>query len=158
MANPATTIRLAPAGKMLEDGFSTKIAFNRDPDVSLWEKTVQPPGVDGGDAIEISTMHNTVWRTMAARSLKTLTDSTLTAAYDPVVYNQVVQLINAEGSVTCHFPDGSKLDFFGYLKSFEPQDHAEGEHPEASVTIVCTNYDPVNRVEAGPVMTEVAGT
>lgn len=55
----AHTTRSAPGGTKLGDGFSTKIAFAADADVSLWEKTVTPPGVDGGDAVDTSTMHNT---------------------------------------------------------------------------------------------------
>lgn len=159
MAAPATTARVAPGGKWLENGHSTKIAFARDSDVSFWEKTVQPPGIDGGDAVETTTMHNTVWRTMAPRTLKTLTESSLTVAYDPNVYNNILNsLINQSGSITCHFPDGSTLDFFGYLKSFEPSENSEGEQPEADITIVPTNYDPVNDVESSPVLTSVAGT
>lgn len=158
MAAPVAVARQAPAGIRLDDGFSTKISFAQDPDVSFWEMTVQPPGIDGGDAIETTTMHNTAWRTMSARQLKTLTEASVTAAYDPNVFNNILTLINFETTVTVHFPDGSTLAFYGYLKSFEPGDNTEGEMPEATVTIVPTNYDPVNRVEAAPVLTSVAGT
>lgn len=158
MAAPATTARQTPAGIKLDDGYSTKIAFERDPDVSFWEKTVQPPGIDGGDAIDTTTMHNAAWRTMAARALKTLTECSVVAAYDPNVYNNILNLINAEGSITIHFPDASKLDFYGYLKTFEPSENTEGEQPEATITIVPTNYDPANDTEASPVLTSVAGT
>ena len=158
MAAPATTTRSTPLGKILEDGYSTKIAFARKADVSFWEKTVKPPGIDGGDPIDITTMHNTAWRTMVPRNLKTLTESTATVGYDPNVYNHIVELINQEGAITCHFSDGSKLDFFGYLRTFEPSDHSEGENPEATITITPTHYDPTNDVEAAPVLTSIAGT
>lgn len=159
MAAPATTARTAPAGKMLEDGYSTRIAFARDADIEFWEKTVTPPGLDGGDAIDITTMHNVTYRTMTARSLVTLTEFTITAAYDPTVYTKILNnLLNQPGSITCHFPDGSTLDFFGFLRVFEPQNHVEGTHPEATITITPTNYDPVNDVEASAVLTSVAGT
>ena len=158
MAAPATTPRSAPGGIKLDDGFSTKIAFERDPDVSFWEVTVQPPGVDGGDPIDTTTMHNLNWRTMAARALKTLTESSVTARYDPAVYTQILELINIPGAITVHFPDGSTLDFYGFLQTFEVGDHAEGEPPEATLTIQPTNYDPDNDVEAAPVLTSVAGT
>lgn len=158
MAAPATTVRQTPAGIKLDDGYSTKIAFAADPDVSFWEKTVQPPGIDGGDAIETTTMHNTTWRTMASRALKTLTEASCTAAYDPNVYNNILSLINVETSVTVHFPDGSTLAFYGFLKTFEVNEHTEGEQPEATITITPTNYDPTNKVEEAPVLTSVAGT
>ncbi len=159
MAAPATTARTDPAGIRLDDGFSSVIAFERDVDVSFWEKTTQPPGYDGGDAIETTTMHNTLWRTMSSRVLITLTEASCLVAYDPDVYNNILNnLINAEGSITIHFPDGSTLDFFGYLRTFEASDLEEGAQPEATVTIQPTNYDSVNSVEAAPVLTSVAGT
>lgn len=153
-----STVRQTPSGIKLDDGFSTKIAFNRDPDVSFWEKTVKPPGIDGGDAVETTTMHNVTWRTMSPRKLRTMTQMTSKAAYDPAVYDQIRELVNQEGSITVHFPDGSKLDFFGYLKDFEPDDHVEGTQPEATITIVPTNQDPVTGAETAPVLTSVTGT
>lgn len=158
MAAPTVTVRQTPSGSFLEDGFSSKITFARDPDVSLWEKTVKPPGVDGGDAIELQTMHSLVWREKGARQLKTMTDNTFTAAYDPKVKTQLVELINQPGSITVLYPDGSTESYFGFLKSADFSDLKEGEFPEATCTIVPTNRDPVNRVEAGPVIAEVAGT
>jgi len=158
MAAPATTTRATPGGIKLDDGYQTLIAFARDTDVSFWEKTVQPPGLDGGDAIDTTTMHNSAYRTFSPRALITLTEAPLVVAYDPNVYNNIIALINREGSITVTFPDGSTLDFYGFLKSFEPQPCAEGEQPEANIVIVPTNYDPANYVEQGPVLTEVSGT
>ncbi len=145
------TARQTPAGTALDDGFSTKIAFAADPDVSFWEKTVTPPGVEGGDAIEQTTMFNTAWRTFAARALKTLTDSSVTAAYDPKVYDQIIALINVEGLITVHFPDASTIDFYGFLKDFTPGENSEGEQPEADITIIATNINPSTGAEAAPV-------
>ncbi len=158
MTAPSTTARGTPAGIKLDDGFSTKITFNRNPTVSFWEKTVKPPGLDGGDPVETTTMHNLVYRTKSPRSLKTMTESTTMVAYDPNVYPQIVELINKEGSITVRFPDGSTLDFYGYLQKFEPSDLKEGEQPEATVTIQTTNQDPITGVETPPVLTSVAGT
>lgn len=155
---PTPTARSAPAGIHLEDGFSTKITFAADPDISFWEKSVQPPGIDGGDAIEQTTMHSVAWRGMAPRHLRTLTSSQTTVAYDPAVYSQIVELINVETTVTVTFPDGSTLAFFGFLQKFEPADMSEGNQPEATVTITPTNRDPVTGAEAAPVLTSVAGT
>ena len=151
-----TTARVTPHGIRLDDGFSTKIAFAADPDVSFWEKTVTPPGIDGGDAIETTTMHNVTWRTMAARALKTLTDAATTVAYDPQVIDQINALINVEGWITVSFPNGDTLDFFGFLKSFTPGDLVEGGFPDAEVVIVCTNKDPATGLESAPVFTEYA--
>lgn len=159
MAAPASTVRQTPAGRHLDDGYSTKVAFARDPNVEFWEKTVKPPGLDGGEAINITTMHNVTYRTFVSRSLITMTNMNTVAAYDPFVYTSIVNnLINQEGSVTCHFPDGSKIDFFGFLMSFEPSEHSEGEFPEATIEIVPTNLDPAARTEQSHVLTSVSGT
>src|SRR5262245_6136219 len=142
MAAPTTTARSTPAGIKLKDGYSTKIAFAADPDVSFWEMTVKPPGLDGGDAIDQTTMHNDDYRTMRSRSLKTLTAVSGKAAYDPNVVNNVLALINVETDITVHFPDGSAYDFYGFLKSVEFDELQEGTMPTLNYEIVPTNYDP----------------
>ena len=162
MGAPASTNRTDPStvanARKLEDGYSTKVAFSRDSNIVLWEKTVTPPGIDGGDEIDTSTMFNTTWRTRVARSLKTLTPCSFTAAYDPSVYDEILGLINQDnGAVTVHFPDGSKLDFWGYLKNFQPNEHTEGEMPTATVTIEATMLD-ASFAEQAPVLASVSGT
>lgn len=158
MAAPVPTTRQTPYGIKLKDGYRTLFTFAADPDVSFWEKTVKPPGLDGGDAIEQTTMHNEDYRTFAPRSLITMTESSMTAAYDPAVLTQIMALINIETTITISFADGSTWAFFGFLKSFETNELQEGEQPNASVSIVCTNFDPTNKVEAGPALASVAGT
>ncbi len=158
MAVPVTTPRVAPVGVRLSDGFSTKIAFAQDDDVSFWELTVQPLGLSGGDAIEITTMHNVTYRTMAPRSLITATPITLTVAYDPFVYDQIIALLNVDGDITITFPDTDTLDFFGYLQEFTPSENEEGTMPQASITIQPTNFDPADGSEQGPVLTATTGT
>jgi hypothetical protein len=117
MAAPTPTARSTPVGIKLDDGHSTKVTFATDPDISLWEKAVQPPGVDGGDEIQTTTMFNEVWRTTSPRQLKTLTPSTFKAAYDPAVYDQIVALVNVRTTITDTFPDGSTLASYGFLKA-----------------------------------------
>lgn len=158
MGVPAFTTRVTPVGIKLGDGHSTKIAFAADPDVSFWEKQVQPPGMDGGDAIDTTTMYNVLVRTSSSRALITMTEMSCTAAYDPRVYDQILALINVEGAVTVLFPDGSMVAFFGYLKNFEPQQHQEGAQPEANITVVPTNTDPSDGSEAVPNYKTASGT
>jgi hypothetical protein len=155
---PPTTVRQAPTGIKLKDGFKTTIAFAADPDVSLWERSVKPPGLNGGDAIDTTTMHNTKWRTRNPRKLKTMTNCTGKAAYDPDVYNQLINLINVETAITIRFTDGSTLDFYGALTELEFDELQEGNFPECNYVIVPTNQDPVTGAEVDPVLTSVAGT
>lgn len=142
MAAPTTTSRSTPVGTALTNGLSTKIAFAADPDVSFWEKTVTPPGLDGGDAIDCTTMFNTSVVTMLPRTLKTATDLSVTVAYDPVVLDQILALINVNTDVTVHFPNGDTWDFYGFLRVFQPQEHVRGSQPEAQITITPSNADP----------------
>jgi len=149
-----TTARTTPTGNILEDGYQSLIAFAEDADVDLWERSVQPPGIDGGDTIDITTMHNAAWRTSSPRALLSLTPISITVGYDPKVYDQIIALINVNGWITIHFPDGSTLDFIGFLKSFAPNELAEGSMPEASCEIVPTNQ--LAGVETAPEYTAPA--
>jgi hypothetical protein len=83
---------------------------------------------------------------------------TLTAAYDPNVYNQIDDQLNVNQTITVTYPDGSTLAFYGWLRRFEPADNEEGTQPEATITIEPSNTDPADFTEEGPVLTEVAGT
>ncbi len=158
MADPTVTQRSTPTGRKLDEGYQTLIAFASNASVQLWEKSVQPPGMDGGDPVETTTMHNSTYRTMAARKLITMSPVEVTAAYDPAVYDAIVALINVEGAITVHFSDGSSLSFYGFLQTFEPQAIEEGEQPEANITIQPTNTDPTDGSEAGPVYTAPSGS
>ena len=161
MAAPTPTDRVNPSSKPdipLQDGFPTLITVSDNPDIGFWEKAVQPPGLEGGDPIETSTMHNSVWRTFTSRELVTMTAISIRAAYDPILYTEILALINLETTFTVTFPDGSQIAFYGFMRSFTPQDCEEGAQPEANIVIEPTNWDPANDVEAGPAVTEVAGT
>ena len=169
MAAPVVaSVMGTPEGIKLDDGYQTIISFALDPNISLWEKTVQPPGLDGGDAVDTTTMRNTTYRTSYPRALVTMTDMSITAAYDPIMLIRVVGgtvdvdsypgLINKPTTITVEFPDGSKWAFFGFLRSFTPQDHEEGTQPTATVVITPMNQDPSSHTEESPVLENAAGT
>jgi hypothetical protein len=158
MAAPTPTTRATPSGIMLDDGFSTKITFASDANIEFWERTVTPPGVDGGDAIDQTTMHATAWRVQRARQLKTLTEGSSTVGYDPGVLTAIIALVNVETTITYTFPDGSTWAFYGYLRTFTPNEMSEGAVPEATITIQPTNFDLVNKTEEGPAIASIAGT
>jgi len=159
MAEPSAPSLSDPAGIHFDDGYSTRIVFSADTDIGLWMKTVTPPGWDGGDEIDITTMHNSALRTFAARSLATLTEFSTTCAWDPLVYDGVKNnLLNVETTVAVYFPDGTSLAFYGFLKRFEPGEMVEGEQPEATVTVQPTNRDPSTRTEEAPVLDNKPGT
>lgn len=158
MAAPAPSVRIAPTGIKLKDGYQALIALSHNTALSLWEMESKPPGVDGGDAINATTMQNAAWREMRARALKTLTPQTVKFAYDPALYTQLLTEVNREQTITHAWGDGSTLAYYGFLKGVEFDNLVEGQMPTGTATIQPTNFDPVNHVEAGPVLTSVAGT
>jgi len=158
MSAPAPTVRGTPSGIKLKEGFHIKHTFALNPTIELWEKDVKPPSLDGGEPVEQTTQHNVLWETMAPRSLIKMGPVTFKAAYDPNMYNSLLALINVETTCTETFPDGSTLAYYGFLNKVEPEDVTIGKQPEVNVTVIVTNWDFVNKVEAGPLLTSVAGT
>lgn len=160
MTVPSATVRGTPDGIMLPDGFSSKITIGIDDTIEFWEKQVTPPALDGGDSVEQTTMFNVKWRTSLPRDLITLEDITTTVAYDPDIYDELIDtILNVNTTITVTFSDGTTLAFFGFLKRFEPAALVEGEQPEATVTFVATNVDPADGLtEEGPTLVEVAGS
>jgi len=137
---------------ILEDGLSTLISLANLPTIKLCEKTVTPPGVDGGGSNDLTSMKNTAWRTLAPKRLKTLTEASASVFYDPAVYDEIVAQGNINQLITVTFSDGSKIAFFGWLNTFTPDEIVEGEAPTASVTFIPSNRDLLG-VETGPVYT-----
>jgi len=133
----------------IDDGFSTTISLGG---VVLWEKSITPPSIDGGGENDTTTMRNSNWRTRAPKKLKTLGESSFTAAYDPAAYTSLLSQINVNQSITITFANGATLQFWGWLNSFEPSEVQEGEQPEATVTIIPSNQDASGN-EVAPVYT-----
>lgn len=149
-----TTARSTPVGTSLDDGFSTKIALASDPDISFWEKSVKPLGLQGGDPIDITTMFNVQWRTFALRQLLQGTPVSGSAAYDPAVLDQILAIISVNGWFTIHHPNGDTWDVVGGLQTFEPQENQEGSHPVANFVFFPTMT--LAGVETAPVHTNAA--
>lgn len=125
----------------LDDGFATLISFAEDSDVQLWEKEVTPPGVSGGGENDTTTMRNTTWRTRSPKELKTLTESSFTAAYDPAVYDEIIAMCNVNQEITVTFADDSTLVFWGWIDEFTLNAAVEGEQPTAEVTLIPSNQN-----------------
>lgn len=133
--------RNTPSGIKLGDGYQAFHAFAVDDSISLWEKTVTPPGFDGGERVDTTTMYNETVRTYHSRYLIDISGAKMQCAYDPKVYNQITAIVNVNGLISTHFPDGSRLDWYGYLQKAQPSALAEGEFPMMDVEIVSTNVD-----------------
>lgn len=136
----------------LDDGFSTLITFgsNSSATIHFFEKTVTPPGIDGGGEIDTTTMHNTTWRTRSPKKLKTLAGGETEVAYDTAILTAILAQIQVNQQITVHFPDGHTYTFWGFLDSFIPAALKEGEQPTATIKIIPTNHDN-SQVEQAPV-------
>jgi hypothetical protein len=158
MAAPAHTVHGTPPGKELRDGVGTTIVFALVPNVNFWETELTPPGREGGEPIDNTSLLNTVYRTRRAPVLVEGVIISGSAKYDPKITSDLNNLLNKEGACTLWWPDGSYYDFFGYLKSWKYDGHKEKTLPTAKFEIVQTFWDPVNGVEAAGVYHDAPGT
>ena len=125
----------------IDDGHKTLISFDAAPSVKFYEKTVTPPGVDGGGEVDTTTMLNDTYRTRNPKALITLASTTCEVAYDPAVYDDVIALVNVNTEITITFPDESTLVFWGWLNKFTPSPLREGEQPMAEIEIIPSNQN-----------------
>lgn len=138
------------AGTMLSDGFSTTISLTTS-DLTFMEETkVKPPGVDGGDPIPRTTMLNTAVRTQKPPTLKSFTPVKLTVRYDPQILAEAIAACNLNQEIVITHPDNQTWTFWGWLKSFEPNDNEEGSEVTAEAEFVLSNLDD-DDVETVPV-------
>lgn len=149
---------------ILTDGYQTLITFTSDEISSavtlttiMQEQEVTPPGVGGGGPNDTTTMRNETWRTRHPKNLRTLTPMTVIIKYDPALYDEMVAMVNDNQAITITFPDESTLLFWGWIDSFTPNAHVEGDQPTATVVIEPSNMDADNdNEEIDPVYTAAA--
>jgi len=130
--------RQDPVGTFFDEGYQSLISFAADPDFSFWETVVGAPGIDGGDPVPTTTMHNTSLRTKAPRKLKELTPFQVQGKIASGTPDQAYALINVNGWVTIKWPDGTDYSFPGYLKSWQPAQSQEGAPLEGTLEIIPT--------------------
>ena len=125
----------------MDDGYQTLIDISG---TVMWEKSVTPPGLDGGGEIDTTVMQNATYRTRAPKALVTLTNCSFTAAYDPAALTTLLSDLNVNQLITITFPDGSTLAFWGWLNSFVPGESARSwplarrrSTPNASRSLRC---------------------
>lgn len=130
----------------MKDGFSTTISVAG---LSFREKGVKPPGLDGGDGIDITTMRNTKYRTKWPKSLIGVDAISTTVSYESSQYGAALAAINVNGAIVVTLPDSHTITVYGFIQKFEPTEHKEGTQPEAALTLCITNMN--GDTEAGPV-------
>ena len=137
-----------PSGSPLRDGYQMVITFASNATVALYEKTVTPPGLDNGESVDTTTMHNVDLETSAPQGLNKVTDGGMECAYDPAALTALLALVGVEDDLTYHFPDGSSWTDRGYLKKFTPNQVQRGTQPTATCVVASTCTDDVGAEEA----------
>lgn len=156
---PAPSPRVAPVGKKLDDPFPTTVAFSAKPSLGLWEKSITPPGIDGREPIDVTTMFNQHVTGKAPRVLKDFTNAKGKYQYDPSKLADYITMINQRQTLTTWFASGDSWCYYGYIQKFTPTENSDStEPPMADVEVVVTNIDPATNLEALPVMTPSSGT
>jgi hypothetical protein len=160
MAAPTPTTRTTPTGYKVPEGYQSLVTFSSFPSLNIWEIENKPPAIEVGDPINTTTQHNVTWRTMYLPRLKTLDTITIKFAFDPdIIFTNLLSLIGDNSqTITFTYPQNAILCFYGGLQKVEFDVFKEKEFPTGTMTVVPTNWDSVNKVEAGPVMTPAAGT
>jgi hypothetical protein len=129
---------MPPVGNKIGDGFPIILTFANNPTLALWWKTVKPPGMQGGEAVDDTSMYNVAYNTFNPRKLKKLTPVTSTAQWDEDQYNAYFDQINKNQLISVTFPSGRVIQFWGYLQNFDPNEMSEGNDTTAAVTIMPT--------------------
>jgi len=123
----------------LKEGLGTTITFaGHTFTLTIDPSSITPPGLDGGDAIDSTSLSNVLYRTKEPKSLIDVTDGGLTVFYDPAAWDDIVSAMNDNVLITVTFSNSDTLAFYGYIKTFEPGESVEGEAPSAEMVVVAT--------------------
>lgn len=163
MANPTVTARTVPTGYKLPEGFKITIAFSRKPALNIWEVEGAPAGMEVAE-INTTTQHNVRYVSKYPSYLIANDDIVGSAGYDPDVMDDLVSLLGDAGSsasaacVTIHMPTRATHSYFAFLKAWKFGGLRVGQFPTGNYAICVTNWDTVNKVEAGVYTVQAAGT
>lgn len=100
---------------------------------------ITPPAWDGGDAIDITTLGNTEFKTKMAQTLKDIGECSFTCHYDPSIFASAP--INTNGTIEIVIPNWGTLSFNGYLRSLTPQALVVGDAAKMDGAITVTNTE-----------------
>lgn len=139
------------------DGHATTVGFALDATVELYEKEVQPPGLDGGAPVPQTTMRNTLYETFIPGQLIKVTEAQFTSTYKQEHWDKIKAMLNKNQKITLTFLDGSTRWFYGWLQKIIPNKRKTGEQPTAEVTLFASNIDG-SGAEAAPGWTAATST
>jgi hypothetical protein len=157
-AAPAPTVRQAPTGIRLKDGWRSLATFSLKTDLCIEEVEVTPGGFTLGTPVDQTTMWNNTYETAAPQALRQQKDVTITFAYDPQAVIDIDAMAGIEQTLTIRYKDGSTLANFGWVNEDDFEPLRRGTQPRGRITWHNSSFDPVGKVEAGPALSSVVGT
>lgn len=129
---------------LLKDGYQT--LFTAAVIVAKMYKVISltPPALDGRGSIDQTNMESEITTQKSAKSLIDVGNFNITIAYDSKNYdftdvNSFAFWLNINGLMTLTFPDGTSVNFWGYINAFRPGENSEGNRPTAVLEIIVTN-------------------
>lgn len=135
----------------LDTSYGVSISFADAPSIKMWEKSVTPPSVSHGGAIDTSTLRNVGWRTKNPKVLKDMGESSATVAYDPAIYDDIMDVLGTNQLITVTHPNGDTWAFWGWIDSFQAGEMGvDEEQPTATITIIASNQN-ASGAEVAPV-------
>jgi len=115
------------------DGYNIRISLVNQ-GITLYEKNVTPPGVEGGDPINITTNDNGDFMSFAPRSRKQRTAAQAEVTYDDTDLDALEAAVDQSDDILVVWPDDTtKLDS-GWVRSVIANQTQEGEQPTANIT------------------------
>lgn len=152
MAAPGVVTPGTPLGAKMPEGFRCKLSFGRLTTFAFWARELTPAPVNNGNALDVTTFYNTLFKTKRPQVLYEVGDIQAVGLWDADIFKdaQYKALLGLESNISILFPQGSTFSVFGYLQSITPSRMTHGEVPMTTINVVVTNWDYVNHVEAGP--------
>lgn len=147
MAVPSPVARQDPIQEKLKNGYRALITPHDDPNISFYEIETGLPGLMGPPLINTSTQHNDTVQTFAPGALVTMEEFTCRVAYNPILYDEIIAMLNDEQALTNTFPNGGTLTYWGVIRGFKPDGLVNGTFPTAALTVGCTNVNPSTGAE-----------
>ena len=124
-----------------KSGFGTRITFGTSTTVVFEEIDTAEPGLDGGDAIEIKHNAKTQYIEKYPKALLELTPGSASVVYDPSIVSAIKAAVNVKQQITHTFADGSKIEYYGWLKSWIPSGKNDDGQPTADIELIPAGVD-----------------
>jgi hypothetical protein len=104
--------------------------------IVFYEKSVQIPGSEGGDPINITTNDNTAKHSFAPPALTEDTQAQAVVTYDSTDELAAKAAVDQSDDIQVTYPDGSTAaTFSGWLRSFIPDNAEGGAQPTATIIV-----------------------